>query len=96
MARIVNKAELVDVVAQKADLTKVGARAAVEALLDTIVGALQRRDKVQVAGFGSFEARLRKARTGRNPKTGAAVDVGEKWVPSFKASKGLKDEVAGL
>ena len=92
--RTVNKAELVDVIAQKADLTKVAARDALEALLAEITGALRRGDKVQIAGFGAFEARLRKARMGRNPQTGAAVYIQEKRVPAFKAGSTLKDEVA--
>ncbi len=94
MARIVNKAELVDVIAQKADLTKVGAKEALDVLLETITRALQRRDKVQITGFGSFEARWRRSRMGRNPQTGAAVYIGEKWAPVFKPGKTFKDDVA--
>ena len=94
MARTVNKAELVDEIASKADLTKVAAKDALEALLETITKALQLRNKVQITGFGSFEARKRKGRTGRNPRTGAAVYIAEKWTPAFKPGKVLKDEVA--
>jgi len=94
MARIVNKAELVDVIAQKADLTRVAAKDALEALLETISKALQRGAKVQITGFGSFEARKRKERMGRNPQTGAPVYIQEKRVPAFKAGKTLKDQVA--
>ena len=94
MARIVNKAELVDVIAQKADLTKVAAKEALKALLETISKALQRGDQVQITGFGAFEARWRESRKGRNPQTGEEVDIAGKWAPAFKAGKALKDEVA--
>ena len=94
MARIVNKAELVDVIAQKANLTKVAAKEALEALLETISKGLQRGDKVQITGFGAFEARWREPRKGRNPQTGEEVDIAGKWAPVFKAGKALKDEVA--
>lgn len=93
MARTVNKAELVDIIAQKADLTKVGAKAAMEALLDAVAAALKRRDNVQITGFGSFEARWRKSRKGRNPQTGEGLDIPGKWMPAFKAGKTLKDDV---
>jgi len=94
MARTVNKAELVDVIAQKADLTKVAAKEALEALLETITRALQRRDKVQITGFGSFAARWRRSRMGRNPQTGEAVPIQGKWAPVFKPGNTLKDDVA--
>ncbi len=95
--RTVNKAELVDVIAQKANLTKVGAKAALEALLHAVAAALRRRDKVRITGFGTFEARFREGGIGkaRNPQTGARVDTEDKWVPAFKAGQTLKDEVAG-
>ena len=94
--RTVNKAELVDVIAQKANLTKVGAKEALEALLAEITRALRHGDEVQVriAGFGTFRARRRKPRKGRNPQTGEEVQIAGKWVPAFKAGKALKDEVA--
>ncbi len=94
MARTVNKGELIDEIARKADLTKVGAKDALEALLETITKALQWRNKVQITGFGSFEARWRKPRMGRNPQTGEAVQIEGKWAPSFKPGKTLKDDVA--
>ncbi len=92
--RTVNKAELVDVIAQKADLTKVGAKEALEALLGEITRALRCEQKVQIAGFGAFTARWRDPRKGRNPRTGEEVDIAGKWVPAFKAGKALKDKVA--
>jgi len=94
MARTINKAELVDVIAQKVDLTKVGAKEALETLLETITGALQRRDRVQITGFGTFEARWRKPRKGRNPQTGEEAQIDGKWAPTFKAGQSLKDDVA--
>ena len=63
----------------------------VEALFDSVVKALKNSDKLEVRGFGSFRIRKRKARQGRNPKTGEKVDVPEKKVPYFKPSKELKD-----
>ena len=93
MARTVNKAELVDIIAQKADLTKVGAKAALEALLEAVTAALKRRDNVQITGFGSFEARWRNARMGRNPQTGGELYIPGKWMPAFKSGKTLKDDV---
>ena len=94
MARTVNKGELVDEIASKADLTKVAAKDALEALLGTITEALQRRNKVQITGFGSFEARWRKPRMGRNPQSGEEVEIEGKWAPAFKPGKSLKDDVA--
>ena len=94
MARTVNKAELVDIIAQKADLPKVKAKAAMEALLEAVTAALKRRDNVQITGFGSFEAHWRKPRKGRNPQTGEELDIPGKWMPAFKVGKTLKDDVA--
>jgi len=94
MARTVNKGELVDEVASKAGLTKVAAKDALEVLLEAITRALQRRNKVQITGFGSFEARWRRSRMGRNPQSGEAVEIPGKWTPAFKAGKNLKDSVA--
>ena len=94
MARTVNKGELVDEIASNADLTKVAAKEALEALLEAITNALQRRNKVQITGFGSFEARWRTPRMGRNPQTGEAVQIQGKWAPAFKPGNGLKDDVA--
>ena len=94
MARTVNKAELVDVIARKADLTKVAAKEALEAMLGTITRALQQRDKVQITGFGTFEARWRKPRMGHNPQTGESVQIQGKWAPGFKPGKTFKDDVA--
>jgi integration host factor subunit beta len=88
------KADLVERVTELGDhLTRRDGEVIVETLFDSIVGALKSDDKVEVRGFGSFRSRMRKPRTGRNPKTGASVDVPAKRVPYFKPSKELRDLV---
>lgn len=88
-----NKSELIDAIASKSDLTKVQANNALEALVDTIGAALQAGDSVTLVGFGTFSVKERAARTGRNPKTGAAIEIAASKTPSFKPGKGLKDAV---
>lgn len=88
-----NKSELVDKIAAATDRPKNTVAEIVDATLDTITGALKRREKVQITGFGSFEARHRAARTARNPQTGAPVEVKEHYAPAFKAGSALKDAV---
>ena len=88
-----NKTELVNAVAAATNLTKKDAAAAVNATLDAITAAMGKGDKVQIAGFGTFESRDRAARTCKNPATGEKVDVAACKVPSFKAGKALKDTV---
>ena len=90
-----NKQELIDQVASAADMTKSDAASAVEALLDTITGALKKGDDVRLTGFGSFVVTKRAASTGRNPRTGATVQIPAANVPKFKAGKALKDAVNG-
>lgn len=85
------KAELVDRVATAANLTKRDSAAAVDALCDTVTEALGRGERVQLVGFGTFEVRRRAARRGRNPQTGADIEIRERLVPAFKAGKALKD-----
>jgi DNA-binding protein HU-beta len=90
----VNKAELIEAVAERADLKKAEATRVVEALFDgngIIVGALKGGAKVQITGFGSFQAKDRAARTGRDPRTGAAIQIKAATVPSFKAGQVFKD-----
>lgn len=87
------KADLVDHVIALGDLTRRDGEVIVETLFESVIGALQADDKVEVRGFGSFRTRRRNPRTGRNPKTGAAVDVPAKRVPFFKPSKELRDLV---
>ena len=88
-----NKAELVDRVAKKTQLTKKDVSATVEALFETIQEALKAGEKVQVIGFGNFEVRERAARKGRNPQTGKEMKIKASKVPAFKAGKALKDAV---
>ena len=88
-----NKAELVATVAAKAELSKKDAAEAIDAVLATITDALKNDDKVQVVGFGTFEVRQRAARKGKNPQTGAVVDIPAAKVPAFKAGKALKDAI---
>ncbi|MEB3886954.1 HU family DNA-binding protein [Lyngbya sp. CCY1209] len=89
-----NKGELVDVVAARADVTKKQADAVLSAALDSIMDSVSRQEKVTLVGFGSFEARERKAREGRNPKTGEKMDIPATRVPAFSAGKMFKDKVA--
>lgn len=86
-----NKTELVGQVAAKTGMTKKDIEKVVNAFFDTVEGALQAGDKVQLIGFGTFEARDRQARKGRNPQTGEEIDIPETRVPAFKAGKALKD-----
>ncbi|NLT94974.1 MAG: HU family DNA-binding protein [Clostridia bacterium] len=88
-----NKTELVSSVAEKAGLTKKDAEKAVNALFASVEEALAKGEKVQLVGFGTFEVRERKARTGRNPQTGAEIQIPAAKVPAFKAGKSLKQAV---
>ena len=89
-----NKTELIAAVAEKADLSKKDAEAAVTAAIDAITAALQEGEKVQLVGFGSFEVKKRAARIGRNPKTKETIEIPASVVPVFKAGKALKDSVS--
>jgi len=86
-----NKQELISVMAEKANLSKKDAEAALNAFVAAVEGALVKGDKVQLVGFGGFEVRERAARTGRNPQTGAEMKIDAAKVPAFKAGKALKD-----
>ena len=88
-----NKTELVAAVATKADLSKKDAEAAVKAVLDAVTEALADGEKVALVGFGTFEVKERAARTGKNPRTGEAVEIPASKVPSFKAGAALKNAV---
>ena len=89
-----NKNELIAAVAEKADLSKKDAEAALTAVIDSITEALAREEKVQLVGFGSFEIKNRAERTGRNPKTLEPVQIPASKAPVFKAGKALKDAVS--
>ncbi len=88
-----NKTELVNAVALKSELTKKDADKAVAAVLDAIKEAVAAGDKVQLIGFGTFEAKERAARECRNPRTGETITVEATKIPSFKAGQGFKDAV---
>jgi nucleoid DNA-binding protein len=87
-----NKADLINEVA-KVVSTRKEAQAAVDCVFETIINALKGKDQVTVAGFGTFKVSNRKARTGRNPKTGEAIMIKARNVPKFMAAKALKDAV---
>ena len=89
-----NKTELIAAVAEKTDLSKKDADAAVSAVLGAITDALKAGDKIQLVGFGTFEVRNRAAKQGRNPRTGETMTVPASKVPAFKAGKALTDAVA--
>ena len=89
-----NKTELIAAVAQSAGLTKKDTERVLNAAFDTMTAALEKGEKVQLSGFGTFETKDREARIGRNPHTKEAIDIPATRVPSFKASKALKDNIA--
>jgi DNA-binding protein HU-beta len=89
-----NKGELVDAIAEKANVTKREADTILSTAIDTIVEAVTEGDKVTLVGFGSFEKRERKAREGRNPKTGESMTIAATTVPGFSAGKAFKETVA--
>ena len=89
-----NKTELVAAVAAKTELSKKNAEKAVAAVLETVAETLAAGEKVQLVGFGTFEAREREARTAKNPRTGETVEVAPSRVPAFKAGQALKAKVA--
>ena len=88
-----NKTELTDAVAEAADLTKADAARVIDAVLSTITATLAKGEQVGVVGFGKFLVRQRAARTGRNPQTGAEIQIAAATVPAFKPGKALKDAV---
>lgn len=86
-----NKSQLVDAAADRAELAKADVAKALDAVLDVIVEQVNANDKVALTGFGTFEARDRAARTARNPQTGATINVPASRAPGFKAGKAFKD-----
>ena len=91
----VTKADLVEEVVRITELPRKESEAIVETIFEGIIGALQSGDRIEIRGFGSFRTRQRQPRVGRNPKTGARVEVPAKRIPYFKPSKELKDLVNG-
>lgn len=89
-----NKAELIDAIAEAADVSKNTAGRVLDAVTDSITKALSTGDSVVLVGFGTFSVKHRDARVGRNPQTGAALQIEAKTVPDFKAGKALKDAVS--
>ena len=89
-----NKSELISLVAENSGLTRKDTERAINAALDAITASLVRGEKVQLSGFGVFETKDRESRIGRNPHTKEAIDIPATRVPTFKASKALKDTVA--
>src|SRR5271170_4381967 len=87
------KAELIEEVSRVVEMTRKDSEVIVEAIFDSVVRSLRGGDKIEIRGFGSFRTRQRQPRIGRNPKTGARVDVPAKRIPYFKPSKELKDLV---
>lgn len=88
-----NKAELINAIADKADLSKADAGRAVDAFIEVVTKTLKKNDKVSLVGFGTFAIRKRAARVGRNPKTQQPMKIAASKNPSFKAGKALKDSV---
>ncbi len=88
-----NKSELVDCIADKADISKADAARALDAAVDCITSALKNGDSVGIVGFGTFSVSHRAARMGRNPQTGQSIQISASNVPKFKAGKALKDAV---
>ena len=88
-----NKTELIAAVAEKADLSKKDAEAAITALVEAVTEALAQQEKVQLVGFGSFEVKSRAERVGRNPKTKETIRIPASKAPVFKPGKALKDAV---
>jgi len=89
-----NKTELITLAAENAGMTKKDAERLINAAIDAITASLAKGEKVQLSGFGTFEVKEREARVGRNPHTREAMEIPATRVPSFKASKALKDTVA--
>lgn len=88
-----NKSELIEAMADGADISKAAAGRALEGMIEAITGAMKSGDTVSIVGFGTFQVRERAARTGRNPKTGEAIEIKASKSPAFKAGKALKDAV---
>lgn len=88
-----NKADLIEHIANNADLNKAQAGRALEAMIDAVRRTLKKGDSVSLVGFGTFAVTKRAARTGRNPRTGAAIKIKAAKIPKFRPGKGLKDAI---
>ena len=88
-----NKAELIDAMSKETNLTKKDVESVLNSFVNVVSGALAKKDKVQLVGFGSFEVRKRAARKGRNPQTGEEMKIKASTVPAFKPGKALKEKV---
>jgi DNA-binding protein HU-beta len=88
-----NKSELIEAITAEADISKAAAGRALDAVISAVTGALKDGESVSLVGFGTFSVKARAARTGRNPQTGAAIQIAAANIPSFKAGKALKDAV---
>ncbi len=88
-----NKNELIDAIAEEADLSKASAGRALDAAINAITGALRNQDTVSLVGFGTFSVKHRAAREGRNPRSGETIQIAASNAPGFKAGKALKDAV---
>ena len=88
-----NKNELIDAIADEADLSKASAGRALDAAINAITAALKNQDTVSLVGFGTFSVKHRAAREGRNPRSGETIQIAASNAPAFKAGKGLKDAV---
>jgi DNA-binding protein HU-beta len=88
-----NKGDLINAVADAAEVSKADAGRAIDAMIDVITNVLKQGDTVSVVGFGTFTVRTRAARTGRNPRTGQTINIEASKNPTFKAGKALKDAV---
>ena len=88
-----NKAELIEAMADAADISKAAASRALDGMVDAITDAMKAGDQVSLVGFGTFSVKERAARQGRNPQTGETIEIKASNIPSFKAGKALKDAV---
>jgi DNA-binding protein HU-beta len=88
-----NKSDLIEAMADSADISKAAAGRALDGLIEAITNAVKNDDSVSIVGFGTFLLRERAARTGRNPKTGGTIEIAASKTPAFKAGKAFKDAV---
>lgn len=88
-----NKSELIDAIAEGADISKAAASRALDTVIESVSATLKKGDQVSLVGFGTFSVKHRPARTGRNPQTGKEIQINASNVPSFKPGKALKDSV---